>query len=170
MEIQCKDWDWNNASSINVSEEVFSFNVRKDIVASVIKWQRAKARSGNRNTKVLSEVQGTTRKPWAQKETGRSRQGTLRAPHFRGGSVVFGPHPRDFSYKLNKKIKKIGLKSAISARFSEGNAFVLDSNEVPFIKTLAFSKWLESNNIRSVLFVTNAPATVASIHIPHLPV
>lgn len=154
MKISYKNWEWNDVGEIALNPEVFASGFRKDIIARVIRWQQAKSRSGNRDTKTLSEVSGTTRKPWAQKETGRARQGSLRAPQFRGGGVVFGPHPRDFSHKLNKKVRKLGLISSLSFRVKEGSFTVLDSLDIPFEKTKAFASWLSDREIKSVLFVS----------------
>lgn len=156
MKLECKDWDLNKSGEIEVRDDIFQGALRKDIVSRVIRWQMAKSRCGNHATKTLGDVSGTTRKPWAQKETGRARQGSLRAPHFRGGGVVFGPHVRDHSYKLNKKVRKMGLISCLSFRAKEGALLVLDTLEVPFSKTQAFVKWLKAADFKSVLFVSAA--------------
>jgi large subunit ribosomal protein L4 len=153
LKVDYKDWEWNSLGQIDLNPVAFGAELRKDIIARVIRWQRAKSRQGTRNTKTLSHVQGTTKKPWAQKETGRARQGSLRAPHFRGGAVVFGPHPRDFSFSLNKKVRKAGLRSSISYRLNEGNLFVLNDMDIPFDKTSAFASWIKDRDFKSVLFV-----------------
>lgn len=153
MEIDFKNWDWNVVGKVDLAENVFASSLRKDIIARVIRWQQAKARSGNHSTKTISMISGTTRKPWAQKETGRARQGSLRSPQFRGGAVVFGPHPRSYEHKLNKKVRALGCVASLSFKMQEGLFSVLENFEIPFAKTSAFNKWLEQRNFKSVLFV-----------------
>ncbi|WP_342262164.1 50S ribosomal protein L4 [Alphaproteobacteria bacterium endosymbiont of Tiliacea citrago] len=125
----------------------------KDIISQVIRWQLAKKRSGNASTKTRSDVSGTTRKPWAQKESGRARQGSLRGPHFRGGGVVFGPHPRSYEHNLNKKFKKLALGLTLNQKIKEGSLIVLDSFSSDVVKTKDFESWRKNNDLNSVLFV-----------------
>lgn len=153
MEFEYRDWDWNPAGKINLVDYIFDAPLRKDIIARVIRWQRAKSRSGNHSTKTISMVSGTTRKPWAQKETGKARQGSLRSPQFRGGAVVFGPHPRDYEHKLNKKVRALGCVSSICFKFKEGLFSVLNDSNMPFVKTNSFSNWMKARDFKSVLFV-----------------
>lgn len=153
MEIEYRDWDWNPLGKVEVSENVFAAPLRKDIIARVINWQRAKSRQGTASTKTLSTVSGTTRKPWAQKETGKSRQGSLRAPHFRGGGVVFGPHPRDYEHKLNKQVRRLGSIASLSFKLKEGLFSVLETLDAPFEKTSGFDAWLKARDFKSTLFV-----------------
>lgn len=153
MEIEIRDWDWNVSGKVQLASSIFEAPLRKDIIARVIKWQTAKSRSGTHSTKTLSTVSGTTRKPWAQKGTGRARQGSLRSPQFRGGGVVFGPHPRDYEYKLNKKVRLLGCISSLTFKLKEGLFGVIKDYESPFNKTSAFSKWMKDRNFKSVLFI-----------------
>ncbi|ONI20829.1 hypothetical protein PRUPE_2G035900 [Prunus persica] len=100
--------------------DVFDVPIRKDIIHRVVLWQLAKRQQGTHSTKTISEVSGTGRKPWNQKGTGRARQGSLRSPQFRGGSTMHGPKPRSHAFKLNKKVRRLGLKIALTARAAEG--------------------------------------------------
>lgn len=115
--------------------DVFDVPIRKDIVHRVVRWQLAKRQQGTHSTKTISEVSGTGRKPWNQKGTGRARHGTLRGPQFRGGAVMHGPKPRSHAIKLNKKVRRLGLKIALSARAAEGKLMVFEDLEVPSHKT-----------------------------------
>lgn len=120
---------------VYLSEEVFRTDVRPDVMARVVRWQRNKAQQGTHKTKTKGEVSGTGKKPWRQKGTGRARQGSLRNPHFRGGGTVFGPTPRDHSHDLNKKERRLGLRSALAARLQEGRLFIVDSLKPRKIET-----------------------------------
>lgn len=154
MKIEVKDWNLvSTGSEIELPDEMFNAPVRVDIIAQVVRWQLAKARSGNASTKTRSEVSGSTRKPWAQKESGKARQGSLRAPHFRGGGVVFGPHPRSYSFKLNKKIRDIGMFSILSDRMREGKINIINSFIDSFDKTKEFVEWKEKHSFNKILFV-----------------
>nr|ACU18021.1 unknown [Glycine max] len=100
--------------------DVFDLPIRKDIIHRVVRWQLAKRQQGTHSTKTISEVSGTGRKPWNQKGTGRARHGSLRGPQFRGGATMHGPKPRSHAFKVNKKVRRLGLKIALSARAAEG--------------------------------------------------
>lgn len=107
--------------------DVFNVPVRVDILHTLVDWQRAKKQQGTHKVKDRSEVRGGGRKPWQQKGSGRARAGSIRAPHWRGGGVIHGPKPRSHAYKLNKKLRRLGLKCALSAKLNEGRLFVVDS-------------------------------------------
>ncbi|KAM1033570.1 hypothetical protein FF1_037048 [Malus domestica] len=115
--------------------DVFDVPIRKDIIHRVVLWQLAKRQQGTHSTKTISEVSGTGRKPWNQKGTGRARHGTLRGPQFRGGCTMHGPKPRSHEIKLNKKVRRLGLKIALTARAAEGKLLVFEDFEVPTHKT-----------------------------------
>ncbi|KAF0896723.1 hypothetical protein E2562_027064 [Oryza meyeriana var. granulata] len=115
--------------------DVFDVPIRKDIVHRVVRWQLAKRQQGTHSTKTISEVSGTGRKPYKQKGTGRARHGTLRGPQFRGGATMHGPKPRSHAIKLQKKVRRLGLKIALSARTAEGKLLIFDDLEVPSHKT-----------------------------------
>jgi len=121
--------------SIDLDDAVFGVPVRADILGRMVNWQLAKRRAGTHKVKTMAEVRGTTAKPFKQKGTGRARQGSVRAPQMRGGGVSFGPVVRDHSHKLQKKVRKLALRTALSAKQSEGKLIVLDSAKMKDAKT-----------------------------------
>jgi large subunit ribosomal protein L4 len=126
MQIEITTLDKTSAGSAELPDDIFATKPRADIMARVVHWQLAKRRAGTHSTKGLSEVSGTTKKPYRQKGTGNARQGSLRAPQFRKGGVVHGPVPHSHEYSLNKKVRRLGLISALSQKQSEGRLVVLD--------------------------------------------
>ncbi len=126
MKLDIYDFDAKSVGSAELPEEIFGQEPRFDIIARVIHWQLAKRRAGTHKTKGMGEVSGTTRKPYKQKGTGNARQGSLRAPQFRTGGVVHGPVVRDHGYSLNKKVRRLGLVSALSQKAAEGKLVILD--------------------------------------------
>ena len=121
--------------SIDLLDTIFGVEVRPDILSRVVNWQLAKRRAGTHSVKNLSTVSGTTKKPFRQKGHGTARQGTLRAPEFRHGAVAFGPVVRSHEHDLNKKIRKLGLKCALSAKVKDGKLFILDAAKAATPKT-----------------------------------
>ncbi|HEY0182681.1 MAG TPA: 50S ribosomal protein L4 [Rhodopila sp.] len=115
------------AGSAELPDDIFKIAPRQDIMARVVHWQLSKRRSGNHKTKGMSEVSGTTKKPYKQKGTGNARQGSLRAPQFRTGGRVHGPVVRSHEYSLNKKVRRLGLISALSQKLAENKLVVLDA-------------------------------------------
>ncbi len=115
------------AGEAELPDELFGTAPRADIMARVVHWQLAKRRAGTHKVKGMGEVSGTTRKPYRQKGTGSARQGSLRAPQFRKGGVVHGPVVRDHGYSLNKKVRRLGLISALSQKAKDGKLVVLDA-------------------------------------------
>ncbi len=126
MKLDVVDFDAKSVGSAELPDEIFAAEPRVDIIARVIHWQLAKRRSGNHKVKGMGEVSGTTRKPYKQKGTGNARQGSLRAPQFRTGGAVHGPVVRDHGYSLNKKVRRLGLISALSAKAAAGKLVVLE--------------------------------------------
>ncbi|WP_103897609.1 50S ribosomal protein L4 [Rickettsia fournieri] len=123
---------------ISLNEDIFAVEfIRDDIIKQVIDWQRAKAMSGNHKTKTVSEVLGTTKKPFKQKGTGNARQGSLRSVQIRGGGVAHGPRVRSHATKLPKKVRKLGLIHALSEKCAEGKLLVIDSLKLDKPKTSA---------------------------------
>jgi large subunit ribosomal protein L4 len=141
------------AGSIELADAVFGAPSRPDILARVVDWQLAKRRSGNHKTKTIADVQGTTKKPYAQKGTGRARQGSLRSPQFRGGAVIFGPVVRDHGYDLPKKVRRLGLRTALSVKQAEGHLIVIDDAKLPEARTKALEERLTALGSSSVLFI-----------------
>ncbi len=142
-------------NAAELSDEIFAVTPRRDIMARVVHWQLAKRRSGNHKVKGLSEVQGTTKKPYRQKGTGNARQGSLRAPQFRTGGVVHGPVVRSHEYSLPKKVRWLGLVSALSQKQAEGKLIVLDA-ATGVAKTSELAKKLKALGWRSTLIVDHA--------------
>lgn len=128
----------DKVGEVELPDSVFGVEVREHLLYAAVRYQRAKARAGTHKVKSRSEVRGGGKKPWRQKGTGRARQGTTRAPQWRGGGVVFGPTVRSHAFKLNKKVRRAALKSALSRRVAEGSAFVLDELQVESGKTRDF--------------------------------
>lgn len=120
-------WDKTNAGSLDLSDEVFVSPIREDLMHQVVRWQLACRRQGTHQAKTRSEVRGGGAKPFKQKGTGRARQGSSRSPILRGGAVVHGPRPRDYSYTLPRKVKQLALKSALSYLFASKKVVIIDS-------------------------------------------
>ena len=127
MEVEIKTLAGESTGSIELPEAIFGAEPRADIMARVVHWQLAKRRSGNHKVKGMGEVSGTTKKPYRQKGTGNARQGSLRSPQFRTGGQVHGPVVRDHGYDLPKKVRRLGLISALSQKAAEGRLVVLDA-------------------------------------------
>lgn len=147
------DLDNKAQGDITLNDAVFAAEVRKDILDRVIQWQLAKRRAGTHAVKNISAVQGTTKKPWRQKGTGRARAGTLRAVQFRTGAVAHGPQSRDHGYSLQKKVRKMGLCAALSSKQSEGKLFIVDSLNLKTPKTADMKAKLDKLRLSSVLFI-----------------
>jgi large subunit ribosomal protein L4 len=127
MKLDIHNFDAEPTGSAELPDEIFGVAPRNDIIARVIHWQLARRRGGNHKIKGMGEVSGTTRKPYKQKGTGNARQGSLRAPQFRTGGIVHGPVVRDHGYSLNKKVRRLGLLSALSQKAAEGKLVILDT-------------------------------------------
>jgi large subunit ribosomal protein L4 len=126
MQIEIKTLDNGSAGTAELPDAIFGAEPRSDIMARVVHWQQAKRRAGTHKVKGMGEVQGTTKKPYRQKGTGNARQGSLRAPQFRTGGVVHGPVVRSHEYSLPKKVRRLGLISALSQKARDGKLVVLD--------------------------------------------
>ena len=153
MKLKVTDLDNKSVGDIELAEDIFGVPVRKDILARMVQWQLAKRRAGTHKTKGISEIQGTTKKPWRQKGTGRARQGSLRSPQFRGGAVIFGPVVRSHELGLQKKVRRLALKTALSAKQAEGKLVVLDSAALAEPKTAPLAKRFERLGWNSVLII-----------------
>ncbi len=124
--IDIKTAEGKKASTAELADSVFGIEPNIPVMHQVVRMQRASWRAGTHSTKTRGQVRGGGKKPWRQKGTGRARQGTIRAPHWRGGGVVFGPHPRDYSFKVNKKEIKLAIRSALSAKLADEQLIVVD--------------------------------------------
>ncbi len=135
MKVKVINLENKAAGDIELSDAVFGAKIRKDILARMVQYQRAKAQAGTHKTKTISEIAGTTKKPFKQKGTGSARQGSLRSAQMRGGSTIFGPVVRSHAISLPKKVRALALKIALSVKQKEGALFILDSTEIKNHKT-----------------------------------
>ncbi len=156
MQVAIRTLDNAEAGSTELPDAFFAATPRPDIMARVIHWQLAKRRAGTHKAKGMGEVQGTTKKPYRQKGTGNARQGSLRSPQFRKGGVVHGPVVRSHEYSLNKKVRRLGLISALSQKQAEGKLVVLDVAGGEMAKTRDLARKLKVLGWRSVLIVDGA--------------
>ena len=138
---------------IDLSDAVFGVEVNEHLVHMAVVQQLANNRQGTQKAKTRSEVSGGGRKPWRQKGTGHARQGSTRAPQWKGGGVVFAPVPRDYSFKLNKKEKRAALKSALTSRVLDGKLIVLDELKLDEIKTKKFKAVMDNLKVSKALVV-----------------
>jgi large subunit ribosomal protein L4 len=144
------------AGEIDLNDAIFGLDARKDILQRVVEWQRAKARAGTHQTKTRSEVSGTNAKPFKQKGTGRARQGTLRAPNHEGGGRIHGPQSRDHGFSLNKKVRALGLKMALSAKQKSGQLIVVDALTLKAAKTKNIVANFAALGLTKPLIITGA--------------
>jgi large subunit ribosomal protein L4 len=156
MKLTVRNLDNQEVGDIELAEEVFGLPVRPDILARVVNWQLAKRRAGTHKTKGISDISGTTKKPYKQKGTGRARQGSLRSPQFRGGAVIFGPVVRSHEFDLQKKVRRLGLKTALSAKQAEGKLVVVDEARLDEAKTKALRARFDALGWASVLIIDGA--------------
>jgi len=144
------------AGSVDLDESIFGLDVRSDLLARAVNWQLAKRRAGPHATKGRSDVSGGGKKPFNQKGTGSARQGTSRSPKHRGGGIVFGPQPRSYEHKLPKKVRKLALKTALSAKQAAGKLVIVDNAELKAPKTADLSKKLATLGWGSALLIDGA--------------
>ena len=138
---------------IELKDEIFAVEISNAALHMTVKNYLANQRQGTQSTKTRTEVSGGGAKPWKQKGTGRARQGSIRAPQWKGGGVALGPKPRDYRYTLNKKTRRLALKSALSAKVAENNIVVVDKLAMDEIKTKSFVKILENLKVDTKAFV-----------------
>lgn len=153
MKLAVTNLDAKQTGEIELDDSIFGLETRRDILARMVNWQLAKRRSGNHKVKTISEIRGTTKKPFRQKGTGRARQGSVRATQFRGGQTSHGPVLRDHDHGLTKKFRKLGLKIALSAKVKAGQLVVLDEAKTDVPKTKALSAKFKGLGWTSVLVI-----------------
>ncbi|KAL2620931.1 hypothetical protein R1flu_001136 [Riccia fluitans] len=152
-EVAVTNFARDDKGTATLAGDIFDVPIRRDIVHRVVVWQLAKRRQGTHSTKTVSEVSGTGKKPGPQKGSGRARHGTLRGPQFRGGATMHGPKPRDYEIGLQKKVRRMGLKVALSARVAEGKLRVFESVVPTSPRTKDMANFLSEMDARKVLFV-----------------
>lgn len=160
MKLDVISLDNKKSGSVDLDDAIFGADVRADLMARYVNWQLAKRRAGTHAVKGRSDVSGGGKKPFRQKGTGNARQGTSRAPQMRGGGTVFGPTPRSYEHKLPKKVRKLALKSALSAKQAEGKLVVLDKAEMKAPKTAELVKMLNKLGWGSALIIDGADVNI----------
>lgn len=153
MSIELLNKDGKKTSTLDLNKDVFTGKVSKTLIQEVVKKQLAGRRSGNASTKGRSEIAGSNAKPWRQKGTGRARAGTKKSPLWRSGGTIFGPKPRDYSYKVPKKVAKAALRSAVQFKADEGKMKVVESIELSEPKTKFAVEFFENAGITGGLIV-----------------
>lgn len=143
----------DQVGEIDLKDEIFGVPVHQQALHDTVTMHLAGRRRGTHDTKTRSEVRGGGRKPWRQKGTGRARHGTIRSPIWRGGGVVFGPHPRDYSFRVPKKIRRLAMKSALSSKVDGGSLVVLDELKLDVPKTKDMIKLLENLKVNNKALV-----------------
>jgi large subunit ribosomal protein L4 len=170
--VAVKNIKGENVGKIELADSIFGIKANKHAVHMAVVQYLANQRQGTKSTKTRSEVRGGGAKPWRQKGTGRARQGSTNSPQWTGGGVVFAPKPRDFSIKLNKKMKRLALKSVLSDKVLSDKLIVLDSLELAEIKTKAFTGIVKDLDLKKALFVmdnsngTNENVVLSARNIP----
>ena len=144
--------------TVELNDEIFGITPNPVAVHEVVKNHLANCRQGTQSALTRAEVSGGGRKPWRQKGTGHARQGSTRAPQWTHGGIVFAPKPRDYSYVLNKKVKRLALKSVLSAKAAEGKLVVIDSIKMDAIKTKSFKTFLNAVGCTTKTLVVTAAA------------
>jgi large subunit ribosomal protein L4 len=153
MKLPVKNLANEAIGEIELDDEVFGVPVRQDLISRMINWQLAKRRQGTHKTKGISEIAGTTKKPYKQKGTGRARQGSTRSPQFRGGARIFGPVVRSHEHDLPKKVRKLALKTALSAKAAAGQLVVIDAAVAESHKTKALAVNFKAMGFSSLLVI-----------------
>jgi len=173
--IQVVDQNNKKVGDIELAPEVFEVEIQPEILNFVVRAQRASARQGTHATKNRALKHGGGRKPWRQKGTGRARAGSNRSPLWRGGATTFGPQPRDYSFKVNKKVRKLALQMALSARVSEQKLTVVKDIDLKEVKTKAFAAVAEKLGMttsRTLIVAKNADEklVLSARNMPHIKV
>lgn len=156
MKATIKNLENKDVGTIDLPDAIFALKPRRDILARTVNWQLAKRRAGTHATKGISQISGTTKKPWAQKGTGHARHGSTRSPQWRGGAVIFGPLPRSHEHSLPKQVRRKALCMALSSKQQDGKLIVLDEAKLKDHKTKALAAKLAKMGLKSALFIDGA--------------
>ncbi len=174
MKENISSFDNKKIKEINLDKSIFGIEVKEDIIHRMVRYQLAKKRSGNHKTKGISEISGTTKKPFKQKGTGSARQGSKRSPQMRGGAVIFGPQVRSHEHKLPKRIKRLALKMTLSKKLKDGKLKILNEFKISKPKTSLFKNKLNNMKIDSALFIDHSEIDknffIASKNVPKVDV
>ncbi|MFH1913445.1 MAG: 50S ribosomal protein L4 [Pseudomonadota bacterium] len=167
--LQVVDQNNQKVGDIELAPEVFEVEIQPEILNLVVRAQRAAKRSGTHATKTRGMKRGGGRKPWRQKGTGRARAGSTRSPLWRGGAVTFGPQPRDYTFKVNKKVRKLALQMALSARVAEQKMTVVKAFELTEVKTKAFAAIVQNLGLGKTLIVAKDADSTLALSARNLP-
>ena len=162
--VKVVDIEGNEVETLELNDSVFGVEINEHLMHLAVVGQLANSRQGTQSAKTRSEVSGGGRKPWRQKGTGHARQGSTRSPQWTGGGVVFAPTPRDYSFKLNKKEKRLALKSALTSRLQENKLIVVDELKFDEVKTKNFKQVMDNLKVEKglVILAENDANTVLS--------
>jgi large subunit ribosomal protein L4 len=163
------DMNRKQVSERDLVEEVFNADVKEYLLHDMVRYQRAARRQGSAKVKSRGEIRGGGKKPFRQKGTGNARQGTPTAPNHVGGGVVFGPTPRDYKFKLNRKVKQSALRSALSARYKEECMTVVNALDLEQISTKSFAEVLDRFELKKALIVVDGENTTLELSARNLP-
>ena len=167
--ISVYNMEGNEVGTIELNDAVFGVEINEHLVHMAVVAQLANKRQGTQKAKTRSEVSGGGKKPWRQKGTGHARQGSTRAPQWKGGGMVFAPTPRDYTIRLNKKEKRAALKSALTSRVNENKFIVVDDLSFDVIKTKNFKAVLDNLKVSKALVVLDAESNNAALSARNLP-
>jgi large subunit ribosomal protein L4 len=156
MKVKVVTLDNKEAGEITLNKDIFGLEVRMDILHRMVEYQRAKKQAGTHKTKTISEISGTTKKPFKQKGTGSARQGSLRSAQMRGGSTIFGPVVRSHAVDLPKKVRKLAMRHVLSAKQKEGTLFVIENDTVKAAKTKSLAAAFKKHGWDAPLIIGGA--------------
>ncbi len=172
MQVPLMNMQGQQVGTVELADAIFAAEINIPVMHQALVRQLANRRLGTHNTKTRSDVSGGGRKPWRQKGTGRARQGSIRAPHWRGGGVVFGPHPRSYEQKMPRKMRRLALRSALSVKAQEQQIVVLDELTLEAPRTRAIAEMLKALDIkRSALLLLpekNSNVELSARNLPHV--
>lgn len=169
LKLPIVNWDKKEVGTVEVSPEVFEVTIREDILHEMVRWHRACSRRGTHKAKTRAEVSGGGKKPFRQKGTGRARQGSSRSPLLESGGVIHGPSARDYSYRLPKKIQRLGLKTTLSALYAKKNIFVIDKLEVKNAKTKEIATQLKKFGLKKAILSDRKKSILLDKAIKNIP-
>lgn len=167
--IKVVDQTSKEVGELTLAPEIFEIEVRPEILHLVVRSQRAAMRSGTHATRNRALITGGGAKPWRQKGTGRARAGSSRSPLWRGGATIFGPQPRKYGFKINKKVRALALRMALSSRLAAGNLMVVDKLELPEVKTKLMSKVAADLGLKKALIVVDKLDNTLALSARNLP-
>ena len=163
------DQEGKKLSQVEVASDLVEGPIRKALLWEVVKMQQASSRQGNASTKTRGNVRGSTRKIYRQKGTGNARHGDIKAPLFVGGGKVFGPHPKDYSYRMSRKARESALKAALALKFKEGNLKVIEKFSLKEIKTKKALEIFDKLHLKNALLVIDEKDPIVEKSIQNLP-